>query len=160
MIDPQSLFSPRRKITGISALLLPFDTQGGVDWAGFETHVARTVEAGLKPAVNMDTGYAHLLDEPTREEVLKRTAAIAGADGYVAGAFVADTHRSVFDRKAYQSQIELIQRHHGTPIIFQSFGLVGQPDQQIIESYAFLGSLCQKFFAFELAETFAPFGNT
>jgi len=53
---------PKRKITGISAILLPFKEDYSVDWAGFEAHVARTDKAGLLPAVNMDTGYADLID--------------------------------------------------------------------------------------------------
>ena len=36
---------PRRKITGISAVLLPFTEDGVVDWPGCG-HIERTVEAG------------------------------------------------------------------------------------------------------------------
>ena len=57
---------PKRKITGMSAVLLPFDADHNVDWQGFEKHVERTLAAGLIPAVNMDTGYINLLDEETR----------------------------------------------------------------------------------------------
>ena len=56
----------RRPILGMSAVLLPFTADGAVDWPGFESLVARTVEAGLVPAVNMDTGYVQLLDADTR----------------------------------------------------------------------------------------------
>ena len=59
---------PCRKITGMSAILLPFSADGSVDWAGFEAHVERTATAGLTPAINMDTGYANLIDEATRIE--------------------------------------------------------------------------------------------
>ena len=65
-VDPTSLLSPGRKITGISAILLPFDGNDGVDWDEFDQHVQRTLAAGLIPAVNMDTGYANLIDESTR----------------------------------------------------------------------------------------------
>src|SRR5688572_23072604 len=54
----------RREILGMSAILLPFESGGEVDWAGFRGHVQRTLDAGLVPAVNMDTGYANLIDEP------------------------------------------------------------------------------------------------
>ena len=62
---------PRRRIRGMSAVLLPFEAGGGIDWRSFRAHVARTAEAGLVPAVNMDTGYVQLLDDGIRwaEEV-------------------------------------------------------------------------------------------
>ena len=55
-VDPLELLSPRRKITGISAILLPYADDDSVDWEGFDDHVKRTFAAGLIPAVNMDTG--------------------------------------------------------------------------------------------------------
>ena len=64
---------PNRKITGYSAILLPFTVDGSVDWDAFCAHVARTAGAGLIPAVNMDTGYGNLIDEQTRVDVLRRT---------------------------------------------------------------------------------------
>ena len=71
-------------------ILLPFLANASVDWAAFEAHVGRTADAGLTPAVNMDTGYVQLLDRATATEVLDRTAAITGGR-FVAGAYVADT---------------------------------------------------------------------
>ena len=63
-IDPIRLIRPRRKIEGISAVLLPFlDDRGTIDWPGFRAHVARTADAGLVPAVNMDTGHVNQLDD-------------------------------------------------------------------------------------------------
>ena len=70
-IDPVSMLRPCRKIRGISAILLPFQSNGDVDWAGFTAHVQRTVTAGLAPAVNMDTGYAHLINDATRVRALE-----------------------------------------------------------------------------------------
>ena len=62
-IDPVSMLRPRRKIQGISAILLPFAEPGKIAWGEFETHLGRTLTAGLTPAVNMDTGYGHLLPD-------------------------------------------------------------------------------------------------
>ena len=59
-----------RAIRGMSAVLLPFDSAGGIDWAGFASLLERTVAAGLTPAVNMDTGYLQLLDLDERARVL------------------------------------------------------------------------------------------
>ena len=61
---------PQRHVTGMSALLLPFDPSGEIDWRALEAHVERTASVGLTPAVNMDTGYVQLLDDTTRLRVL------------------------------------------------------------------------------------------
>ena len=94
-IDPSKLLAPKRKITGISAVLLPFSADHSVDWTAFERHVARTAEAGLTPAVNMDTGYVNLIDDGVRGEALRRTRSVLGDEGFVAGAFVRDAPRFV-----------------------------------------------------------------
>ena len=158
-LDPATLLRPRRKITGISAILLPFLENGEIDLAGFDAHVARTLAAGLAPAVNMDTGYVNLLDDAQRQAVLARTQAIAAGRDFVAGAFVADQPGAAWNRAAYARQIELIQQSGGTPVIFQSFGLTGQPADGVVAAYAALGALCDSFIAFELGTMFAPFGK-
>lgn len=159
MIDATALLRPRRHVTGISAILLPFTSDGQVDWPALEQHVQRTVDAGLQPAVNMDTGYGHLIDDSIREAVLQRTQRIAGDESFVAGAFVGGAPGSAFDRDGYARQIELIRQYAGTPVIFQSFGLTSQSDEQIVDSYAELARLCERLIAFELGEVFAPFGK-
>lgn len=155
MMNPLEMIRPKRKITGMSAILLPFSERGDVDWPGLEAHVARTVAAGLAPAVNMDTGYANLIDETTRQAVLRRTQAIMDGKMYVAGAFVADQPGAAFNLAAYAQQIEQIQAHGGTPIIFQSFGLTGG---DIVAAYEQIAAECDQFIAFELGQMFAPFG--
>ena len=143
----------------MSAILLPFREDGAVDWDSFCAHVARTSDAGLTPAVNMDTGYVNLLDATTREAVLARTRDTLGSAAFVAGAFVGDAPGAAFDPAAYQRQIELIQSYGGTPVIFQSYGLTGQPPDGILAAYAALGRDCPQFIAFELGTMFAPFGK-
>ncbi len=142
----------------MSAILLPF-FQGEIDWTGFAAHVARTADAGLTPAVNMDTGYVNLLDRPTRLEVLRRTRAALAGRPFVAGAFVADTPGSSFNRDAYLAEIEPIVAAGGTPVIFQSYGLTEQSDDAIIAAYAAIGECVEQFIAFELGTMFAPFGK-
>src|SRR5438067_6070014 len=100
-IDPVRMLRPRRKITGMSAILLPFTESGHIDWPGFDAHLLRTADAGLTPAVNMDTGFGHLLDEKTRIAVLDRTRTVLGGRPFAAGAFVKDASGSRFDRDAY-----------------------------------------------------------
>ena len=85
MTLPLDLVHPRA-VTGMSAVLLPMRDATTPDWEAFDAHVERTARYGLVPAVNMDTGYAHLLDAATKTEVLRRTEAITGG-AFVAGAF-------------------------------------------------------------------------
>lgn len=146
---------PRRKITGMSAILLPFAPDGSVDWGGFEAHVARTSAAGLTPAVNMDTGYGNLIDEATRIEVLERSRSVQAGAPFIAGAFVRDQPGDAFDMAAYGSQVEQIQSHGGTPIIVQSHGLTGN---EVLAAYGEIARVCDHFLAFELGQMFAPFG--
>ena len=89
-IDPVTLLTPRRKITGISAVLLPLLADDSVDWESLEGHVARTLDAGLIPAVNMDTGYGPFLEESERERALDLARTHAGGE-FVAAAWVADS---------------------------------------------------------------------
>jgi dihydrodipicolinate synthase/N-acetylneuraminate lyase len=156
---PMPALRPRRKITGISAILLPFLEDGVVDWDGFCAHVARTADAGLTPAVNMDTGYVNLIDAEARRLVLERTRAALGGTSFVAGAFVADKPGDAFNADAYLRQIDLIQSFGGTPVIFQSYGLTGQANDALIAAYARLGQATERFIAFELGTMFAPFGK-
>lgn len=149
----------RRKILGMSAILLPFTETGEIDWSGLRDHIRRTLEAGLVPAVNMDTGYANLIDEATRVAVLKETQAQCAGERFVAGAFVGDQPGEAFNADAYLAQIDSIQQHGGTPVIFQSFGLTGLNDQRLLDAYRRLGSATQQFIGFELGTMFAPFGK-
>lgn len=148
---------PRRRIVGMSAILLPFTADGAVDWAGFRDHVARTAAAGLVPAVNMDTGYGNLIDPDTKERALAETAALLGGKEFVAGAFVKDQPGAAFDLPAYQRATEQIQRHRGTPVIVQSFGLTGLAD--VVPAYEQIARGCDRFIGFELGTQFAPFGR-
>ena len=158
-VTPNSLLRPRRKPVGISAILLPFDEGGGVDWHSFRAHVARTAAAGLTPAVNMDTGYIHLLDEATRRRVLAETRNTLGSGPFVAGAFVADRAGDAFHLDAYRRAIDAIQEQGGLPIIFQCHGLVSLAPDRLLEAYRSLGRDCPRYYAFELGQAFAPFGK-
>jgi dihydrodipicolinate synthase/N-acetylneuraminate lyase len=149
----------KRKPLGMSAILLPFKADGSVDWPGFEAHVARTVEAGLVPAVNMDTGYAPLLDDATRIEALQRTRDTCSGARFVAGAGVFDKPDDTFDPAGYQTAIDEVQQHKGEPVVFQSFGLTKLDDTLLIPAYAQLAKDADAFIAFELGQMFAPFGK-
>lgn len=158
-IDPLSMLKPRRKITGMSAILLPFTASGAIDWPAFRAHTRRTLDAGLAPAVNMDTGFGNLIDDTIRIQALDITREEAAGRDYVAGAFVSGGPGSPFDRDGYARQMDLITSRGGVPVIFQSHGLTGQSDEAIVASYAELGRFADRFIGFELGQMFAPFGK-
>jgi dihydrodipicolinate synthase/N-acetylneuraminate lyase len=150
---------PRRNITGISAILLPFTDDDRIDWDAFAAHVARTADVGIMPAVNMDTGYVHLLDDTTRGVVLERTRDTLGGRPFVAGAFVGDQPGSPWDPDSYRHAIDDIEQHGGIPVIFQSYGLTGRDGAGVIDAYEQIARHTHQFIAFELGQMFAPFGR-
>jgi dihydrodipicolinate synthase/N-acetylneuraminate lyase len=157
--DPIALLRPRRKITGISAILLPFAETGGIDWPGFAAHCVRTADAGLTPAVNMDTGFGNLLTPEERLAVLDATRSALGGRPFAAGVFVADTPGAPFNREGYQRSLAAVVERGGTPVIFPSYGLTGLPGAELIAAYEGMGRHCDGFIAFELGSMFAPFGK-
>lgn len=157
--SPWNLLQRGRKVTGMSAVLLPLNDNASVDWRAYDRLIGHTIDAGLIPAVNMDTGFAALIDEGTRAHVLQRTHDLLPGGTFVAGAYVSSHPGDSFQLQAYQRQCEHIQRAGGIPIIIQSFGLVEQDDADIVTSYRCIAAECQQFLAFELSTEFAPFGR-
>lgn len=148
-----------REITGMSAILLPMKTVDEPDWTGFCGHVERTLAAGLVPAINMDTGYANLIAEPVRQRALDLARDCCAGKPFVGGVFVGDQPGAKFDFDSYRAGIDQVKAVGGTPIIFQSFGLTGQSDDGIVESYRRIGDHAGEFLGFELGTMFAPFGK-
>ena len=149
---------PQRTINGMSAVLLAFTPDGDVDWTAFQAHVARTVAAGLTPAVNMDTGYVQLLDDSDKEQVLDVTAEVTGGD-FVAGAYVADGLGAAFDLAGYLGACTAIADRGGTPVVFPSYGLNSLDDDGWVRSLVAIGADVDRFIGFELAAMFVPFGR-
>lgn len=158
-VDPLSLIQPRRRIKGISAVLLPFDLQGEIHWPDFARLLQRTVDAGLTPAVNMDTGYVNLLSQSERTEVLNATNRVLPGVPFVAGAFVDDVPGAAFDLDKYRACMDEIVVCGGTPIVFPSYGLTHQSNEEVVASYQAIGRSCDRFIAFELGSMFAPQGT-
>lgn len=156
---PADLITPRRSITGMSAILLPLREDASIDWAGWEQHLVRTLEAGLTPAVNMDTGFAALITPAQRREVLQRTEQLLAGRSFIAGAYVADRAGAAFHLDAYHTAIDEIQSHGGTPILFPSYGLTGQSSSELIASFQAIGRIAKRFYAFELGSMFLPCGK-
>ena len=160
MTDKISLLKPNRKLTGISAILLPFTETGEVDYPGLSAHVARTAEHGLVPAVNMDTGFGHLIDDDTKRNVMSASRDVLGTNGqFVAGAFVSDQPSAAFNGDEYKRQMDMIQEVGGTPVIFQSYGLTQQSGSEIVAAYQTIASACDQFIGFELTPVLGPFGS-
>lgn len=158
---------PGRSIRGMSAILLPLlpeapsDDVGvrDIDWEGFCAHTQATIDAGLLPAVNMDTGYANLISEPIRQRALDLASEIAHGRDFVGGVYVGDRPGESFDFDRYAKATDHVLQAGGTPIFFQSFGLTSLPDDKLIDAYRSLAARCDRCLAFELGQMFAPFGR-
>ena len=91
--------------------------------------------------------------------MLRRTESIVDGQQYVAGVFVGDQSGAAFDPDSYRQGIDEIQTHAGTPIFFQSYGLIELSDQDVVDAYQTLAADCTSFLFFELGKVFAPFGR-
>lgn len=156
---PFDLLRPGRPITGISAVLLPFTEAGAMDLDGFCALVARTVDAGLVPAVNMDTGYGNLLEPRQRIEVLAAARAVVGDGPLVAGAWVDDRPGDRWEAGTQIGAVEAVAVAGATPVICPSHGLSGLPDDELVAAHAAIGEHCERFIAFELDPVFSPAGR-
>lgn len=149
---------PRRTIIGMSAVLLPFRADGAIDWQGFEGHVARTVAAGLVPAVNMDTGFGPVLDPADRTRIL-RIASTQVTGRWVAGAHVVDRPGAAYDGDAYARECSEIVELGGLPIVFPSHGFATLDDDAIVTAHDRLASGVDQLLGFELGPMFHPAGR-
>ena len=148
---------PGRPIVGAAAVLLPFTDASEPDWASFEVLLGRVVEAGLTPAVNMDTGYAHLLDQVTKSRVLETTSKLA--DRFIAGAAVLDREGDSLDLDGYLRACEAILASGGAPIVVPSFGLTSLGDDELVAAYSAIAGRVDQAYFFELSQRFHPAGR-
>ena len=148
---------PGRPVQGLAACLLPFDDNGAIAGQAFREAVARTAEAGLGCAVNMDTGYANYIAPSEKTEVLQWTVDTLGrGQDFAAGAFVEGKEGDLED--LYRREMDEIVSYGGTPVIFQTTRFHDWEPQRIIDLYA---SICEPYpnvIGFELGQVFAPFG--
>lgn len=154
---------PGRRIRAHSAVLLPFLDNGDIDWSGFEAHLVRTLEAGIVPAVNMDTGFGPVLSAQERTAVLaiagELCAGVEGPDRFVAGALVDDEPGDAVDVAGYRRAMQAITAAGGTPIVFPSHGLAGVPEGDLVGVHEELASCVERFLGFELGAMFHPAGR-
>ena len=147
-----------RKVHGIAAALLPFESNGRVAIEAFQRHLSATHRAGLENAVNMDTGYVNFLSDAEKTCVLQWTREALGKDvPFVAGAYIeGQTGRIV---ELYRKQMDAIVAFGGTPILFQTSQLHGKSAKEKAEIYR---ETCRGYsgvLAFELGQMFAANGE-
>jgi dihydrodipicolinate synthase/N-acetylneuraminate lyase len=148
---------PHREIDGVSAVLLPFTSQGRPDLDTFTALVERTFAAGLTPAVNMDTGFVNLLAREERRRVLTAAAAAARGRPFVAGAFIeGDVGEPA---GLYRRAVDEIRKAGGTPILFPCSSLGGIDEDRLLAVHADVGREGPPILAFELGTMFVPFGR-
>jgi dihydrodipicolinate synthase/N-acetylneuraminate lyase len=150
---------PRRKVQGMAAALLPYESDGRVAVDAFAKLLTSTHCAGLMNAVNMDTGYVNYLSDREREEVLVWTRQALGKGvPFVAGAYI--EHEADGEIvKLYRRQIDTIVGFDGIPILFQTARLHGQASAKIADVYR---DICRDYphvLAFELGPMFAASGE-
>lgn len=149
---------PRRKIKGIAAVLLPYDSQGEIAEEAFVAHLRHTHVCGLVNAVNMDTGYANYLTEGERRRILQLTRDGLGPGvPFVAGAFVEGREGNI--EALYRREIEPILAFGGTPILFQTTRTHGMTAQEKVALYRSVCAHAPEVIAFELGRMFAPNGE-
>lgn len=145
-----------RQPHAISAAYLPWRPVGRIDHDSYVSVLERTWACGLTPAVNMDTGFANVLNFKEREEILRFAAQVAAGRPFIAGAFVQDLGGDCIEH--YRSQMRLIESLGGTPIVFQCTSLVQRSASEIVAAYRAIAGSVERFLAFELGTMFAPFG--
>jgi dihydrodipicolinate synthase/N-acetylneuraminate lyase len=163
-IDGPPPLRPRRRVTGMSAVLLPFDPDGSIAWNALAAGVARTAEAGLVPAVNMDTSYGPNLDPAARRRVLAVAAEAigdrepVGGWRFVGGAHV-DGERAGFDLAGYKAACVEVADAGGVPIVFPSPGLAALADGEVAPAHAEIAGAVDRILGFELGVQFNPDGR-
>jgi dihydrodipicolinate synthase/N-acetylneuraminate lyase len=147
-----------RKVQGIAAALLPFEVDGRVAVDAFQKHLLATERAGLRNAVNMDTGYVNFLSEAEKWKVLEWTREALGKDvPFVAGAYIEGQNGPI--PELYRQQMDVIVGIGGTPILFQTSRLHGKSSKEKAEIYQ---ETCHGYpgvLAFELGPMFASNGE-
>jgi dihydrodipicolinate synthase/N-acetylneuraminate lyase len=156
----------RRKMQGIAAALLPYESDGRIAVEAFQRHLAATQRAGLMNAVNMDTGYVNYLSDAEKQDVLRWTREALGTGvPFVAGAYIenpsgdssGDTAGDVV--ALYRREMERIAALGAIPILFQTARLHGKSAEEKAAAYR---EVCRGFprvLAFELGPMFAPNGE-
>ena len=148
----------RRRVHGVAAALLPFESDGRIAVEAFQRHLVNTHRAGLMNAVNMDTGYVNYLSDTEKQDVLRWTRDALGKDvPFIAGAYIEGQTGDVVS--LYRRQMDTIVASGAIPILFQTSRLHGKTAREKIEAYRAAASGYAQVLAFELGRMFAPNGE-
>ena len=150
---------PRRKVQGIAAALLPYESDGRIAVDAFQKQLIATQQAGLTNAVNMDTGYVNYLRDAEKHDVLDWTRQALGPGvPFIAGAYIENQPGD--DIVAlYRQQIDAIVQFDGIPILFQTARLHGAPPESLVAIYRDTVRGYRDVLAFELGPMFAANGQ-
>jgi 4-hydroxy-tetrahydrodipicolinate synthase len=152
-----SSIKPRRKVEGIAAALLPYDQHGRIAAEAFQQHLIRTRDAGLRNAVNMDTGYVNYLTDAERRQVLQWTREALGPGApFVAGAYIEGRDGDV---ELYRRAIDEIISFGGVPILFQTARAHGLSSKEKVRLYQQVCKGYDHVIGFELGRMFAANGE-
>jgi len=171
--EPFDLLRPGRQILGASAVLLPFDEDGEPHESAFGALLERTVDAGLVPAVNMDTGYGARLSPERRQDLVALAQKVVGDSGgssgssvvqiggatLIAGAYVDDQPGDRWSRDTAIAAVDSVATFGAIPVVFPSYGLASLPPDELVDAFRTIGDHCDRFIAFELGEMFSPAGR-
>jgi dihydrodipicolinate synthase/N-acetylneuraminate lyase len=146
-----------RSIIGMAAVLVPFTDTDAIDEDAYVACLREIIDAGLIPAVNMDTGYVHLLTPDEKTRILHLASQTLQGAPFVAGAFIEGQDGEIVD--LYQREIAQIVIHGGTPLLFQTARLHNVPSSVIVDTYARAVAGVDTAYAFELGKMFAANGD-
>jgi len=150
---------PRRKVQGIAAALLPYESDGRIAVDAFAKQLITAHRAGLMNAVNMDTGYVNYLTDEEKKDVLHWTRQVLGEGvPFVAGAYI-ENYAGEDIIALYRREIDLIVRLDGIPILFQTARLHRESSERIAQVYREAVRGYTHALAFELGSMFAPNGE-
>jgi dihydrodipicolinate synthase/N-acetylneuraminate lyase len=149
---------PGRKVHGIAAALLPYESEGKIAVEAFQKHLVATNRAGLMNAVNMDTGYVNLLNDAEKLDVLRWTREALGEKvPFVAGAYIEGQSGDVVP--LYRRQVDAIVANGGIPILFQTARLHGRSSKEKADVYREVCRDHLHVLGFELSPRFAANGE-
>jgi dihydrodipicolinate synthase/N-acetylneuraminate lyase len=148
---------PGRAIDGIVAALMPWRADGRPDLDGLAQQLERITALGLRPAVNMDTGYAGALTAEQRTAVLSLARRTLRGRPFVAGAYLEGGRGPLEDR--YRAAMDEIEAAGGTPILFPCTDLRALAEPAVVALHGRITEGRQGVLLFELGEMFVPFGR-
>lgn len=146
-----------RKPTGMAAVLLPFREDGSIAAEAYQACFRETLDVGLTPAVNMDTGYANLLTSEEKAYVLDLAQEAAEGRPFVGGAFIEGQEGDVVD--LYRREMDAVVAHGGTPILFQTSRTHPLSPAEKVDVYRRAAGGFDTVYTFELGKMFAPNGE-